>query len=404
MIGDFDFDGSMPRKVLESYLSRSITMAHLLQGNGYIEDNLRMLQRLGAKFIGRSLLLWGGESRLAPSLVTGRAIAERLHGFDPQIILQAGIFEIVTTEVNAIPIPAWVFQGFGRLLENRCFRYMQMVYADGRYVDHWGAGASVPDITRPETQMWFFYLAGSYIDLGIESLHIGQIMLIGRNDPDLKCWWDVLSRVRRYAAQFARRRFVLFDAHVSSGVGCYGLPDDPSLAPGGFRVGEHLLLDFHALPLRIKERSDQPYQAELAVGHLDALYGRSMGGIAPSGWHCEALPYLVEFDNWGSSGHGGESVAGKIGDLQGINDRYWVWGWDEIGWFAHQSESERNAWLWYAWNWVKEHDSNGFVEMPGMRGLADSVGEVHEYYANTRSAACPQGFNQEETIRSIWNA
>jgi hypothetical protein len=404
MTGNYDFDGSMPRSVLESYLSRSITMVRLLQGNGNIEDNLRMLQHLGAKYVGRVLMHWGGESLLTASLEQGKVIAERLHAFDPQIILQAGIFEIVTTEVNAIPIPAWVFLAFDRLPENRCFRYEQMVYEDGRYVDHWGSGASVPDITRPETQMWFFYLAGSYISLGIESLHIGQIMLIGRNDPDLKSWWDVLSRVRRYAAGSARRHFVLFDAHVSSGVGCYGLPDDPSLAPGGFRVGDNLLLDFHALPLRIKEKSHQPTQAELAVGHLDALYGRSIGGIAPSGWTCEALPYLVEFDNWGSSGHGGESVAGKIGDLQGINDRYWVWGWDEICWFAHQSENERNAWLWYAWNWVKEHDRNGFVEMPGMRGLADPIGEVREYYANTCSAACPHGFNQEETIWSIWNA
>ncbi len=379
-------------------------MANLLQGNGCVEDNLRMLHRLGAKFVGRALLHWGGESRLAGSLVKGQEIAARLHHLDPQIILQAGIFEIVTTQVNDIPIPAWVFEGFERQAEERCFRYNEMIYADGLYVNHWGEGASVPDITRLETQMWFFYLAGAYIRMGAESLHIGQIMLIGRHDPELKTWWDLLSRIRRYAKQHARRHFVLFDAHVSSGVGCYGLSDDPTVAPGGYRVGENLLLDFHALPLRIKEISDRPRQAELQVGHLDALYGRSIGGTTPSGWVCDSLPYLVEFDNWGSSGHGGESVGGKIGPIQGINDRYWVWGWDEICWFAHQSEAERNAWLSYAWQWVKDHDANGFVEMPGMRGLADAVGEVHEYYANTRSAACPQGCNQEETILAIWNS
>jgi len=195
---------------------------------------------------------------------------------------------------------------------------------------------------------------------------------------------------------------VLCDAHVSSGVGCYGLPDDASLAPGGYRLGEKLLLDFHALPLRIKEIPGQPTKAELAVGHLDALYRRSIGGITPSGWACESLPFLVEFDNWGSSGHGGESVAGKIGEIQGINDRYWIWGWDEISWFAHQSETERNDWLWYAWRWVNEHDSAAFLALPGMRGLADPVGEVNEYRANRRSLACPQGFSQEDTIRSIW--
>ena len=157
------------------------------------------------------------------------------------------------------------------------------------------------------------------------------------------------------------------------------------------------------MPLRIKEISDQPFRAELAVEHLDALYGRSIGGVTPSGWECTALPFLVEFDNWGSSGHGRESVAGKIGDIQGISDRYWIWGWDEICWFAHQTEPERNAWLWYAWQWLKEHDPSGFLEMPGMRGLADPVGDVREYYANTPSSACPLGYNQEEIIKAIWD-
>ena len=399
----FDFDGSMSRQTLECYLSRSITMAHLLQGNGYIDDNLRMLKHIGAKFVGRALLHWGQESLLATGLVKGKAIAKRIHDLDPQIILQAGIFEIITTEANTIPIPAWVFEAFDREPENRCFRMADMIYEDGRYVNHWAVGASVPDVTRLETQMWIFYLAGSYIGVGAESLHIGQIMLMGRNDPQLKTWWDLLNRIRRYATQQARRHFVLFDAHVSSGVGCYGLPDDPTLAPGGYRVGDKLLLDFHALPLRIKEISDQPFRAELAVEHLDALYGRSIGGVTPSGWECTALPFLVEFDNWGSSGHGGESVAGKIGDIQGISDRYWIWGWDEICWFAHQTEPERNAWLWYAWQWLKEHDPSGFLEMPGMRGLADPVGDVREYYANTSSSACPLGYNQEETIKAIWD-
>jgi hypothetical protein len=398
----FAFDGSMSRRTLEGYLSRSITMAHFLQTGEPVEDDLRMLKHIGAKFVGRTFLHWGSESKLLNNLVKARQIAARVHELDGEIILQAGIFEIVSREVETIPIPAWVFAGFDLPAENRSFRYPDMIYTDGRYVDHWSSGASVPDITRLETRMWFYFLAGSYIEMGIEALHFGQIMLIGRNDPDLKTWWDLLSRVRGFAKRTARRHFVLCDAHVSSGVGCYGLSDDASLAPGGYRVGENLLLDFHALPLRIKEVPTQPTQAELAVGHLDALYGRSIGGITPSGWACESLPFLVEFDNWGSSGHGGESVAGKIGEIQGINDRYWIWGWDEICWFAHQSETDRNQWLRYAWQWVMRHDQAAYLAMPGMRGLADPVGDVGDYRANRRGPACPQGFNQEDTIRTIW--
>jgi hypothetical protein len=399
----FTFDGGMSREILENYLSRSLTMAHFLQEDGPFADSLRMLAQIRPKFLGRTFLHWGSESQLVADLTKARLLAKRIHALDEQIILQAGIFEIVTREVAQIDIPAWVFSGLEESVEERAFRYEDMLYPDGRYVDHWGGGASVPDITRAETQRWFYFLAGSYINLGIEALHFGQIMLIGRDDPDLRTWWEVLSRVRDYAKARARRHFVLCDAHVSSGVGCYGLPDDASLAPGGYRVGDRLLLDFHALPLRIKKIPGQPYQAELAVGHLDALYGRSIGGIAPSGWECEHLPYLVEFDNWGSSGHGGQSVGGKIGEIQGISDRYWVWGWDEICWYAHQSEAERNRWLWYAWRWLREHDENGFLEMPGQRGLADPLGDVHTYRANRPGPDCPQGFNQEDTIAAIWD-
>jgi hypothetical protein len=400
---DYAFLKTISRPVLENYLSRSITMSTFLQGVGCLDDNVRMLIAIGAKFIGRSLMHWGRETELVSSLTKARSIANRLHSLDSQMILQGGIFEIVTGQVESIQVPGWVFQEFGLPIEHRSFSYPDMRFEDGTYLNHWGTNSSVPDITRLETQMWIVYLAGSFMDVGIEAIHFGQMMLIGRHDPGFETWWEVLNRIRQVAYRRARRQLVLCDAHVSSGVGCYGLPDDAALAPGGYRIGEQLLLDFHALPLRIKEVPGRPNQAELQVGHLDALYGRSLGGITPSGWICDSLPFLVEYDNWGSSGHGGESVTGKIDDLVGISDRYWIWGYDEICWFAHQSEENRNAWLRYAWNWVKEHDPCGFVQMPGMRGLADPLGHVHMYQANTASPACPDGFNQESTICSIWN-
>lgn len=62
------------------------------------------------------------------------------------------------------------------------------------------------------------------------------------------------------------------------------------------------------------------------------------GGMTPSGWIAESLPYLLEFDNWGSSGSGGTDA----GDI-------WIWGWDEICWFARLEENERNGWLAYAY-------------------------------------------------------
>jgi hypothetical protein len=152
-------------------------------------------------------------------------------------------------------------------------------------------GSSVPDIAQTETKMWFYFLSASYINLGIEAIHIGQLDLMGHNDPERRHWDELLKRVRAYAARKARRRHVIIDAHVPR---------------GGPVVDGRLLLDFHSFPLRPKELAGPPQNAVLEIGHSDSLYLRSKGGITPSGWKCEHLPYLVEFDNFGATRTGGQ--------------------------------------------------------------------------------------------------
>src|SRR5258708_30959840 len=61
---DYKFDKTISREVLENYLSRSITMEGLLNGRGDLDDNIRMLKNIDAKFVGRSLCLWGHEADL----------------------------------------------------------------------------------------------------------------------------------------------------------------------------------------------------------------------------------------------------------------------------------------------------------------------------------------------------
>ncbi len=170
---------------------------------------------------------------------------------------------------------------------------------------------------------------------------------------------------------------MLCDAHVPS---------------GGVRYGQQLLFDFHSFPLRIVEVPERPQEGVLKMGAFDSIYGRSRGGIAPSGWSCEHLPYLVELDNWGVSDRPGQPQVGSC----------WVWGYDEISWFAHQDEQYRNQWLRYAWDWVREHDANGYFQMPGSRVLHSPVDGQAWYFANRRSDACPHGFQQEDTIKAIW--
>ena len=380
--GPYKFDKTISRPVLENYLSRAVSMEGLLNGRGNLEDNIRMLKREGAKFIGRSICLWGGEANLLSNFERAKQQIPKIRAADQDMILEACIFEIVTTQVEQVPVPAWAFAALGRGVEKRNFRYEEMLYPDGRRKDQWGKGASVPDVSRPETQLWFYFFAASYIDLGFEAIHYGQMELMNGNDPDFVNWSDVLARARAYAAIHARRHMLLCDAHTPG---------------GGIVINGHLLLDFHAFPLRIMEVPDKPQEAVLKLGFSDGLYNRSKGGITYSGWACDHLPYLVEFDNYGVSHHPGQPNPPTPG-----NGFDWIWGYDEITWFAHQNAEYRSKWLRYAWDWVQKTDPNGHLEMPGSRTETSPLDHKKWYYANTPSILVPEGLGDEETIRAIW--
>ena len=377
----YAFHERISRMVLENYLSRSISMEGLLNGRGDLEDNIRMLKWTGAKYIGRSLCLWGKEADLLSDLERARRQLPQVHAADPEMILEACIFEIVTTGVEQVPVPEWALTALGMKPEVRHFRYADMLYPSGKRQDQWGKGSSVPDVSQPETQLWFYFLAASYIDLGVEGIHFGQVEIMNGNDPDLSHWARVFSLVRSYAAKHARRGMVLCNGHVPSG--------------GLVRNGQ-LLLDFHAFPLRVKEVPGEvpghSQEAILQVGFSDGIYGRSKGGTTFSGWSCEHLPYLVELDNWGASKQPGQSGAGGN----------WVWGYDEISWFAHQTKEYRSQWLHYAWDWVRHTDPNGFLEMPGSRTETSPLDHRRWYYANRPSAAVPDGLDDEAVIREVW--
>ena len=377
---NYAFDTTISRRVLENYLDRAVTHAGLCASSAdpttkTIDDDIRMLTGIGAKFVGRSAFAWTLPADEDRHFRQVRAAAKKVHAADPDIILQGCVFEIVSTRVERIAVPAWVFQAFGLPVGKRCFSYRKMLYDGRRGHNRWGRGASVPDMSKLETRLWFYYRARRYIDCGIEAIHFGQVMIMDDADSGHRHWIDMLTHVRAYAAKRARRRLVLCDAHTHGEV-----------------ASGKLLFDFHSFPLRMRETRGKPQQAVLAVGHLNSIYGRSKGGVTPSGWSCASLPYLVEFDNWGYSGRGGRSAGG-----------IWVWGYDEISWFAHQEPAYRDRWLRYAFDWLKRHDTNGHLQMPTRRILSGPIeGNVRMYCANRRSKACPNGFDVEKTIRDIW--
>jgi uncharacterized protein (TIGR02145 family) len=371
---DYHFDGSISLEVLQNYLSRAIHMGRLGEGVGNTVDNIRMVINVGAKYLGRVIVIFGKESTVPQRLQTTRTIGAQIHSLDPDIILEGGIFEYASTDVNTLPIPAYVFQQFNLPVETRNFRQADMVFADNPIINR---PYTVPDITKMETRLWYYYLATSQIDAGIESIHWGFFEPQAVNDKasGYTNYFDMLARVRLYAKTHARRHFVLCNA-------------DANVAPGN---GDILLFDFGSGNLHsngVREIIAEPQKIEIY-----GKYGSSGNGVTPSGWATTRLPFLTHFDNNG--------VYGINSGTPGNG----TWNWDEITWFANQPEAYRNEFLRYADNYISNiwPGNAGHLEMPGIRVISPAINGTSNYFANS-GALYPWGFSQEETIRQIWAA
>ena len=388
----YSFEGSISEEVLDNYLDRSVTMAGLLSTDPYgldhrylhKEADLEFIRRSGVKFIGRAISCWGHEDYFNEPkwLEDAASLAERIHAIDPDIILQAAVFEAVYKKgVEQIRIPAWTFEALGLEPEDRNFDFERFQFPDdGRFLDLWGPGSCAPDIRQTETQLWFMFLIGTYVRLGVEAIHLGQNMVVGFRDDGWRIYDEFLSKVRAYAEPLARRHYILFDAHA----GQKGMVTEDGRS----------LLDFISYPLRIEEVKDTPEHGILEVGYLDAIYCKSPGGKTPSGWSCEHLPYLVEFDNFGISPHPGE-----------VSDDHYIWGYDEISWFYRQPLEYKEEFLRYAWDWLKKTDPAGHLQMPASRGVTLPPPYPPSFVCRVMAPSedIPYGMGIDGTIMELWN-
>ena len=365
-MNDGYFDGSMPRSVLEYYLSRAATAAGLYQSDT-LDDDIRVILRLGLKFLGRFTGIWKAETTDDVHFARTRAAAEKIHAADPEIILQACIFEAVYREdLERTPIPARVFEAFGLPAEDRCFNYDAVTLR----------GDVIPDISAVETQMWFYYRGIGYIDCGCEAFHMGQIHLYTARDRAHTAIGRVLSMLRAYGKDHARRHKVIFDAHSHSLV-----------------VNGVSLLDYNAMPFTRYPVLDRPGEKLVLVRE-----GKSGGGISQEGVYEKALPFLYEYDNWGGRDNWAyENLT--------YGQRAWAqwWGNDQITWFATQDEASRNAFLEYTFKWTAINNPDGFFAFPLRRGVGGDALEnnADQYRLNNRSAACPHGFSQEDAAAAL---
>lgn len=388
---EYLFNRTISESVLKNYLSRAMTLSFISVPSFRQESEVRMIINTGAKYISRAIIPWQAETDYSASIDRYKERIDQLHDIDPDIILEACIFETVHTSCELVPIPSWVFRAFGKTAESRNFRYEDMLFSSGKYRDHWSQNLSIPDITKLETQMYFYYRACRYIDAGFEGVHWGQVMLMGEIDRNTgyRSWEKVINMVREYASDHARRKMVLNNAHTHGIIG-----------PNG-----KLLFDFHSFPMRNKTPSgsvahppteSDPQITELAVGHLDSIYRKSLGGTTYSGWKCDSLPYFVEVDNYGGFKDNNKSYVNQPGHAM------WPWGMDEISWYVNQPVSYRIRWLGQMSDWIRAHDKAGYLCMPGSRPYYSQKSKSMMWYYVTSTRSDLIVSEDEEAIRSIW--
>lgn len=391
--------GSVSEAQLRYYLSRPMTLQGAVEVPAAVRYQLLpWAGRVGTRFAGRVGGFWMTPGSDADEQAwcdsTRRAVA-LLHGIQPEMVVQGAIYEIVYSGANNLLVPNRIRAEFGEdtlKLSKRRFKLVDMMYPDyfsATNAAHYrlednppGISPGVPDMSRPETQMWFYFCARRQIDAGCEALHFGQVSLMDDRDPGHRAWWSMLTRVRRYA-RTRNRGFVFCDAHTH---GEFYDPDPAHPLPDSVR---QLLFDFHATPMRPTEADTLRHGQHGAklnyaawVQPDVALYGLSAGGRTPSGWLCRHLPGLVEFDNCG----------GAI--LYQPNQPPFVWGMDEISWFANQPRPYRSEWLLYAAARVQQLDPNVYLEIPGLRVVRVPGQPQRDYRADLDG--------QGALIRGIW--
>ncbi len=364
---DYKFDGGISLEVLNNYLDRAMTFSTLCSNKR--EDFLihkEMLLKVGVKHVARAGGFWPPSNYENENFDYLKANIDDLHASDPDIILEACIFECASEKVNKIPISERTFKEFGLKAEKRCFNLNDMVFESGYGINMFGTGTHVPDITRIETQMYFYDRACLFIDIGYEALHFGQTNLIGKNDENLACWTKVIHKIRAYAKENARRHYVLINCHF----------------PGHNFVGTDgvMLADFTAFPLCLYVKSgqkdhmaseDNPQECDIHPNTGGEVYNKHIHGKHPSGWETNDYPYLVEFDNYGV----------KPSDFGKAVHR---WGYDEICWWGHQPQWYRQKFIKYIIDRIDGFKENGHLALPGCRWMVKlpNSDKGADYYCN----------------------
>lgn len=358
---DYSFYGPPSEEIIARYLSRGVScyIFDEIGGLSNFEENLRMILNTGAKYVQRAYCCeaWNLAPERHSLFPRIKSCIEKAHEYDPDIIFEGGVYEIVDGNVEKTKIPPYVFSYFGLPVEDRCFVLDDMTYLDNHNKNIMGQGTHSPDLSRLETQMWFFYRATLFIDMGFEAVHLGSTPSMcdvdaGNGYAGFKRMTDA---IHEYAKDHARRGYVLLNAHSKE----MKTPEN------------ELVLDFYAWLVLgdVPEgetagapSEEHPQRLEINIGKNPySIYGKSAGGIHPCGYEVKNAPYVVEFDNYGV-------IWSEIDQPHTQKSGMYPWGWEEIAWFIRQPESYRRSFLKYAYKRIKEIDPLcGHITMPLLR-------------------------------------
>ena len=348
---NYMFNGSVDFDILNNYLDKAVQY-YITSGTGstfdsqYTDEAIRFITNIGAKYVMRAAGEWYPSYDYEINYPTIKGKLAAAHKIDQDIIFEASIFEVSSPGMNQIPIPEWVFQAFGQTPEKRNFDISRTVFSDGYGVNYWDTNHHIPDITTTEMQMFVYYRACSFIDLGFEALHLGQVELTGKNDTDNTVYTKLIGMIRDYAKTHARRGYVIINAHHDMDF----LNSDNGA----------MLVDMIVAPSRVHAEDgsvahattyDNPQRCQIDPEYWsgNVIYNHNPSGTSPSGWYAEKYPYLVQFDNYGD-------ILGDSTDPE-----IYVWGKDEAAWYKEQPAWYRKEFLDYLKTTIDGYNENGHI-------------------------------------------
>jgi WD40-like Beta Propeller Repeat len=359
-----------------------------------------------------------------------------IHAYDGDIICGASIAEDVMSHDTQVALPPTdvinIFYPFGRPIYSY-YRPVGSIFTDPYYghpprsvvvpitvnsshFDYrlmqsgpesadWTPGNNM-DITFPEVQMWYYWLAVQYIEAGCEMIHFGDLFQAIKSDSHNKILWWLMSLIRSYAAAHARRGMVLLSTHVNVDPTAiyktntldawYYDPEPSNILPNWER---QLIFDIHALGIYYRRNPSRAcegcydlsgYGTAILPTYTAAGFGllsRGLGGKSPQGWYCARNPVMLRFDQGDNADDAGCSCGVVAAD-------YWLpdaWGFDNESWFAWNSESERQKILLYTYYIIKCLDPFAHFS-PGARLI------LHK--APAPNYIC---YTEQDTIQAMWD-